>query len=64
MMLKKIALVGSTVGMLLSAACSQSDSGITTAVKAKFAADDEVKAYESAHRGRKTILNKIAQLQG
>jgi len=25
---------------------------------------DEVKTYESAHRGRKTILNKIAQLQG
>jgi hypothetical protein len=24
---------------------------------------DAVKAYESAHRGRKTILNKIAQLQ-
>jgi hypothetical protein len=25
---------------------------------------DEVRAYEAAHRGRKTILNKIAQLQG
>jgi hypothetical protein len=29
--------------------------------------DDEleaVRAYEAAHRGRKTILNKVAQLQG
>jgi hypothetical protein len=25
---------------------------------------DEVRGYEAAHRGRKTILNKIAQLQG
>ena len=45
-MLKQLALFGSTVGMLLSVACAQSDSGITTAVKAKFAADDTVKAYQ------------------
>ena len=31
---------------LLSIACAQSDAGITTAVKAKFAADDLVKAYQ------------------
>ena len=29
----------------MTAACSQSDAGITTAVKSKFAADDTVKAY-------------------
>ncbi len=29
----------------MTAACSQSDAGITTAVKTKFAADDTVKAY-------------------
>ena len=29
-----------------SVACSQSDAGITTAIKAKLAADDEVKAYQ------------------
>jgi osmotically-inducible protein OsmY len=31
---------------MLSIACAQSDAGITTAVKAKFAADDVVKAYQ------------------
>jgi hyperosmotically inducible protein len=45
-MLKQLALLASTVGMLLSVACAQSDSGITTAVKAKFATDDTVKAYQ------------------
>ena len=29
----------------MTAACSQSDAGITTAVKSKLAADDTVKAY-------------------
>jgi hyperosmotically inducible protein len=32
--------------MVLSVACAQTDSGITTAVKSAFAADDTVKAYE------------------
>jgi hyperosmotically inducible periplasmic protein len=31
---------------LMTVACSQTDTGITTAVKAKLAADDEVKAYQ------------------
>jgi hyperosmotically inducible protein len=31
---------------ILSLACAQSDAGITTAVKAQLAADDEVKAYQ------------------
>jgi hyperosmotically inducible protein len=30
----------------MTAACSKSDAGITTAVKSKFAADDTVKAYQ------------------
>ena len=35
------------VGLALWAVgCSQSDAGITTAIKAKLAADDEVKAYQ------------------
>ena len=33
------------VAASMTAACSQSDAGITTAVKSKFAADDTVKAY-------------------
>ena len=36
----------STVVLAISVACSQSDAGITTAVKAKLAADDTVKAYK------------------
>jgi len=34
------------VGICLTVACGQSDPGITTAVKSKFAADDTVKAYQ------------------
>ena len=33
------------VATAMTAACSKSDAGITTAVKSKFAADDTVKAY-------------------
>lgn len=36
----------SAVVLAFAVACSQSDAGITTAVKAKLAADDTVKAYE------------------
>jgi len=36
----------STVVLAISVACSQSDAGTTTAVKAKLAADDTVKAYK------------------
>jgi hyperosmotically inducible periplasmic protein len=45
-MSKKLALLVSTAGMVLSVACAQSDPGITTAVKSKLAADDTVKAYQ------------------
>ena len=34
------------VATAMTAACSKSDAGITTAVKAKFAADNTVKAYQ------------------
>ncbi len=36
----------STIALALTVACSQSDAGITTAVKAKLAADDMIKAYK------------------
>ena len=39
------ALCGTAALAMLTVACSASDPGITTAVKAKFAADDTVKAY-------------------
>jgi len=45
-MLKRFAVLLSTVGMVVTIACSQSDPGVTTAVKAKLAADDTVKAYQ------------------
>jgi hyperosmotically inducible protein len=36
----------STIALAFTLACSQSDAGITTAVKSKLAADDVVKAYK------------------
>lgn len=39
------ALVGTAALAFVTVACSQSDPGITTAVKSKLAADDTVKAY-------------------
>jgi hyperosmotically inducible protein len=45
-MLKRLALVVSLAGMIVTIACGQSDPGITTAVKSKLAADDTVKAYQ------------------
>jgi hyperosmotically inducible protein len=45
-MLKRLAILASTAGLILAVACSQSDPGITTAVKTKLAADDTVKAYQ------------------
>jgi hypothetical protein len=36
----------STVVLAFTVACSQTDAGITTAVKSKLAADDSVKAYK------------------
>lgn len=45
-MLKRLAILASAAGLVLTVACSQSDTGITTAVKSKLAADDTVKAYQ------------------
>jgi hyperosmotically inducible periplasmic protein len=45
-MLKTFAFIASMAGIIGSIACGQSDPGITTAVKSKFAADDTVKAYQ------------------
>jgi osmotically-inducible protein OsmY len=45
-MLQRCALVLSTVGLVITIACAQSDPGVTTAIKSKFAADDTVKAYQ------------------
>jgi len=45
-MLKTIAALVSAAGLVATIACSQTDAGITTKIKAKFAADDTVKAYQ------------------
>src|SRR2546429_6537510 len=45
-MFHKLALLCSAAGLVMTVACSQTDPGITTAVKTKFAADDTVKAYQ------------------
>ena len=45
-MLQRFGRVLTVAGLAMTVACSQSDPGITTAVKAKLAADDTVKAYE------------------
>src|SRR2546423_10796190 len=45
-MLQRLAILCSAVGLVMTAACAQTDPGITTAVKAKMAADDTVKAYQ------------------
>lgn len=45
-MLQKLAILCSAAGLVMTVACSQTDPGITTAVKAKLVADDTVKAYQ------------------
>ena len=45
-MLQKFAILFSAAGLMLTVACAQTDPGITTAVKAKLAADSTVKAYQ------------------
>jgi len=45
-MQQRLAILLSAASLVITAACSQSDTGITTAVKAKMAADDTVKASE------------------
>ena len=44
--MRKLAGFISAAGMVFAVACGQTDAGITTAVKTKFAADDTVKAYQ------------------
>src|SRR5215510_13270966 len=45
-MQQRFAILISAASLVMTAACSQSDTGITTAVKAKMAVDDTVKASE------------------
>ena len=45
-MQQRYAILISAASLVITAACSQSDTGITTAVKTKMAADDTVKASE------------------
>jgi osmotically-inducible protein OsmY len=45
-MLQKLAGLVSAAGLVMTLACSQTDAGITTNIKAKFAVDDIVKAYQ------------------
>ena len=45
-MLRRLAVSFLAATTLVAVACSQSDPGITTAVKSRFAADDTVKAYQ------------------
>lgn len=53
-------LAGVCCAALLAVACGQTDTGITTAVKSKFAADDTVKAYQIDV----TTENKVVTLAG
>jgi hyperosmotically inducible protein len=45
-MLQRFASLLSAAGLVMTVACAETDPGITTAVKAKLAADDTVKAYQ------------------
>jgi osmotically-inducible protein OsmY len=45
-MKNSLKMVGLATCAMLALACSQSDAGITTAVKSRFASDDTVKAYQ------------------
>ena len=44
--MRTLASVIAAVGLVWTVGCSQTDAGITTAVKSKMAADDTVKAYQ------------------
>ena len=57
-MLQRLAIV--CCAAVFAVACGQTDAGITTAVKSKFAADDTVKAYQIDV----TTENKIVTLSG
>jgi hyperosmotically inducible protein len=45
-MLQRFAIVVAAAAAIATGACAQTDAGVTTAVKSKFAADDTVKAYQ------------------
>lgn len=45
-MLRSLAVMACGAALVVGVACAQSDAGITTAVKARFAVDDTVKAHE------------------
>ena len=45
-MLKTLAALAASAGLVMTMACAKTDAGITTNVKTKLAADDTVKAYE------------------
>ncbi len=45
-MLKTVAALIAGAGLAMTVACSNTDAGITTAVKSRMAADDTVKAYQ------------------
>jgi hyperosmotically inducible protein len=57
-MLQRLAVV--CCAALVTIACGQTDAGITTAVKSKFAADDTVKAYQLDV----TTENNVVTLEG
>jgi hyperosmotically inducible periplasmic protein len=46
MRLTRLSWVVAVIVMLVTVGCGQTDTGISTAVKSKFAADDDVKAYQ------------------
>jgi BON domain len=58
--MKRWAGLLSTLGLVFTVACSQSDSGITTKVKTAMAADPIVKAYQVDV----TTRNKVVTLSG
>ena len=63
-MLQRYAIVLSVAGLALTA-CSKSDTGLTTAVKMKLAADDTVKAAEvnvDSHDHVVTLNGTVASL--
>lgn len=45
-MLKKLAALVASAGLVMTVACAKTDAGITTNVKTKLAVDDTVKAYQ------------------
>ena len=59
-MMKRYAGLLSTLGLVFTVACSQSDAGITTKVKTAMAADPVVKAYQVDV----TTQNKVVTLSG